>query len=381
MKSGVLIIHFGDVAGYPPVLHAIPLIAAAGLPVQVLSCLSASDFSPKFPPNFPARLHFCRAMPNGWRKLLHWLVFIVKACNLALWQRPKWVYASDALALPAAQAARFFGASKFLYQEHDSPDAIQGKQPWQRRLVARLRARALKTADIVVMPNEDRLRFARSQVGPGRGEDLVIWNVAPLYELQDKRLDQLGKSLLVHFHGSMGQARVPLALIDAIAKVPNTLFQFASYEFGGRVHTLALLERARLLGIAERVIDLGSIEDREQLLALTRRADVGLAFFSNSPKNINHYYMAGASNKVFDYMSAGLSLLLSNGAQWQAYLPEFGIAVDPNDADSIATALRSWQERHPDARLQGELGRQKIARDWHFEKCYQPLLRVLLSAR
>jgi glycosyltransferase involved in cell wall biosynthesis len=381
MKNSILIVHFGDVAAFPPVIHAVEQLARNGYQIDLLSLQSSDNFAPQYPADFQATRHLLPAMPNGWRKLLHWLAFVARAGRLALRKRPAWIYASDMRGLLAACCARALAGSRMLYQEHDSPDppplSDKPKITLQQRLISALRKRVLRRADLVLLPNEDRLRIARAEAGLGRGRDMVLWNTAPLHELQGARTANPRQSLRLHFHGSMTPARVPMALIEALALVPDVSFQFASYEFRGPVHTNALLARAEALGIADRVVFLGAIEDRAALIAATRQADIGLAFFSTSRRNINHYFMAGASNKVFDYMGAGLALLLSEGEQWQEYLPHYGQCVNSSDAQAIARALTGWLSGELNAAAQGELGRQKIASDWHFEKCYVPVLQAM----
>ena len=51
--------------------------------------------------------------------------------------------------------------------------------------------------------------------------------------------------------------------------------------------------------------------------------------------DMNMLNMTGASNKAFDYMAAGLTLLVSDLPDWHAMFvaPGFGRACDPADPD------------------------------------------------
>ena len=81
---------------------------------------------------------------------------------------------------------------------------------------------------------------------------------------------------------------------------------------------------------------------RADLLAEAARAHIGLSLmpFNSDDLNINH--MAGASNKPFDYMAAGLALLVSDLPDWTRMFvePGFGLACNPADVNSISAALR-----------------------------------------
>jgi glycosyltransferase involved in cell wall biosynthesis len=99
----------------------------------------------------------------------------------------------------------------------------------------------------------------------------------------------------------------------------------------------------------------------------------------SSDRNMEH--MTGASNKPFDYMAAGLALLVSDRPDWRAMFvaPGYGRACDPADPDSILKAL-TWFLDHPTERAaMGALGRAKIAADWNYDTAFAPVLGLLLQ--
>ena len=86
--------------------------------------------------------------------------------------------------------------------------------------------------------------------------------------------------------------------------------------------------------------------------------------------------MVGASNKPFDYMACGLPLLVSNLPEWVSNFvePDFAMACNPDDVDTIEAGLR-WYLNHPDARREmGRLCREKIRRVWNYETMFAPVL-------
>jgi glycosyltransferase involved in cell wall biosynthesis len=86
--------------------------------------------------------------------------------------------------------------------------------------------------------------------------------------------------------------------------------------------------------------------------------------------------MVGASNKPFDYLSSGLALLVSDLPDWRTNYVEmgYGLACDPDDPESIATALRWFLNHQVEMRAMGERGRQRIATEWNYEKEFLPIL-------
>ena len=86
--------------------------------------------------------------------------------------------------------------------------------------------------------------------------------------------------------------------------------------------------------------------------------------------------MVGASNKVFDYLASGLALLVSDLPEWkETYVePGYGLACNPDDPQSIASALERFLKHPTEMREMGERGRQKILKEWNYEQQFMPVL-------
>jgi spore maturation protein CgeB len=124
---------------------------------------------------------------------------------------------------------------------------------------------------------------------------------------------------------------------------------------------------------------LGMVPRRADLLAEAARAHIGLSLmpFKSDDVNINH--MAGASNKPFDYMAAGLALLVSDLPDWTRMFvePGFGLACDPADVDSIWSVL-SWFLDHPEERrAMAGRARDKIKTEWNYDTQFRNVLESL----
>jgi glycosyltransferase involved in cell wall biosynthesis len=180
------------------------------------------------------------------------------------------------------------------------------------------------------------------------------------------------------YHGSIVPARLPTTVLTALTMLPKGVhLRVVGYEtIGHKGYILQLQELATQLGIADRVEFLGAVPEREELLALCRQCDVGLSLMPKQSLDNNEQAMTGASNKPFDYLACGLALLVSDLPDWRALFVDGGYAlvVDPTDAATIATAVR-WLLEHPvELRAMGERGRQRILREWNYEKQFAPVL-------
>jgi spore maturation protein CgeB len=111
------------------------------------------------------------------------------------------------------------------------------------------------------------------------------------------------------------------------------------------------------------------------------QADVGFALMPRQSNDVNMLHMAGASNKAFDYMAAGLALLVSDLADWREMFVAPGLArgCDPQDVNSLIAALK-WFLDHPHERLaMATRGRNKIEADWNYDTLFAPVVAVAES--
>jgi glycosyltransferase involved in cell wall biosynthesis len=92
--------------------------------------------------------------------------------------------------------------------------------------------------------------------------------------------------------------------------------------------------------------------------------------------------MAGASNKPFDYMAAGLPVLVSDLEEWRdLYVaPGYGLACDPDDAQSIIEALRWFLGHGAERHAMAARARAKIEADWNYDTAFAPILAELALA-
>ena len=118
---------------------------------------------------------------------------------------------------------------------------------------------------------------------------------------------------------------------------------------------------------------------RADLLAVTRTSDIGLAVIPRQSCNPNFQAMTGASNKVFDYMACGLPVIVSDLPDWRELFVDtgYGLACEPDDAESIAAAIRQLIQDRKRMRQMGEAGRQRILDEWNYETVFRPILHHL----
>jgi glycosyltransferase involved in cell wall biosynthesis len=286
-----------------------------------------------------------------------------RAVRLALGLRPRVVYASDPLAaLPGILAAKAAGG-RLVYHEHDSPNREGNLHPgvrWARR-------RALAKASVIVFPNGERARLDAAETGFDTKKLHVVWNTPRLDELPELPRERPGP-FVVYYHGSINPDRVPETILEAVASFNGTVrVDMAGYEAPfAKGYVRYLLSRGNR-PYQEIIRYLGE-QQHVDLLRSAAKCHVGLALMPIESGDVNMVHMVGASNKAFDYMAAGLALIVSDLPGWRETFvdPGYGRACDPSRVGSVRDAICRFVESPDEAVAMSERCRAKIEHDWNY---------------
>jgi glycosyltransferase involved in cell wall biosynthesis len=369
-------VQYTNPAGYPPIEHGVGLFVEAGCDVVLLAVVGAADRL-RFTDRPHVRVRIMRGARPGWRQKLHYARFLLWACWWAWRWAPTCVYLSDPLAAPAGVlAARLLGR-RVVYHEHDAPASARPTRFFRGVLAAR-RAVA-RRAIVSVVPNAARAAAFADETGATRV--LVVWNCPRRSEVTPPRQPWMPPIVRVVYQGSIVPARLPMAVIDAVGRVPAADLTIVGYETAGAPgYGRTLLERAARAGAAGRVRLAGTTPTRAELMRDCATFDVGLSLLPDEGGDLNEAHMTGASNKPFDYLACGLAVLVSDRPDWRAFYVDAGVAraCQPDSVESIADAL-TWFATHGDAmRAMGERGRQRVAEAWCYDEVFAPVLEAAL---
>ena len=375
----VLYVQFTNPAAYPPLEHSSRMAAEDGWEVVFLGTGALGAGSLTFRPHPRITEKRLPRRPGDRRLWLRYVYFTAWVLAWVLVWRPRRVYASDFLTCPIALLLTFLPGLKVIYHEHDSPPSGTGDITRQACLVAR--RHLARRAARCVPPNTTRAeRFARELGSPDK--TVCVWNCPAREEVAPPRAQADEQSLWVVYHGSIVPSRLPPTVVAALAELPGSVkLRVIGYETVGHLgYVDQLRAMAADLGVADRVAFVGAVPTRAELLDWTRRSDVGIAFMPKVAQGSDDHAMVGASNKPFDYLANGVPLLVADLPDWRSLYvePGYGLACDPDDPHSIATAL-TWFLNHPTERqAMGERGRQRIAHDWNYEAQFAPVYAELL---
>jgi len=373
-RRSVLFLQATEPGAYPPIMNAAFCLADRGWKVTLLAAPMV-DLPTHVPAHPGVTVRAIATRPSHVFRPPDYVRYHAAAARLALTMRPSVVYASDPLAAsPALLAARLSGAA-IVYHEHDSPEAGA-----LRPFLARRREAASRRAVAVVLPNAGRTALVRTELGLPAARMHTVWNVPRLGEIPSLRVRE-GRGegpLVLYYHGSITPDRLPESLGAALALLGGLAsLRIVGYEAPS---ARGYVERLRAMaGPAAELVDFRGPVDRDRAMAEAAEADVGLALVPLEAKDINMANMAGASNKAFDYMAAGLPLLVADRPDWRSLVvdPGYGLAVDPGDAGRMADAIRILAADRDRVRAMGQAARQRIVAEWHYEHAFAEVMGVI----
>lgn len=371
----VLFVQATNPGAYPPLIHASILMAEAGWEVTFLSApIDGNELA--LNPHPRIKIQAVKTRPSHVMSKSSYALYAAAAARLALRFRPGVIYASDPLgAGPGLLAARIARAA-LVYHEHDSP-SLGVLHP----VLARSRAAAARASRLIVFPNEERARLAQSALRFSDDKLHIVWNVPRRAELT-RPAATAESPLILYYHGSITPERLPETVAFVVRRMAGRVrLRIAGYEAPSARGYVRHLVGSHTGPATDAPVEYIGQLSRADLLTESARAHVGLSLIPFNSGDLNMRHMAGASNKPFDYMAAGLALLVSDLPDWTRMFvgPGFGLACDPGEADSISAAL-GWFIDHPEARrAMAASARNKIEAEWNYETQFRTVLESLES--
>lgn len=289
-------IQFTNPELYPPLEHGSKMLVEYGWECAFYGRCHAMTGTIVFPELKGRRVY---ALPKWSMRLPTMVEYLLYAAWVVLnvaRQRPDVVYTSDPLAAPLGVLFYRLGFH-VVYHEHDSPDRSLAN--WIRGA----RRRLFRSALCSVIPNAARIANEGLEIR----ELLEVRNYPAMDELVQLEQAECMESAVVRlvYIGTLVPSRLPMSFFESLDDCGLVVeVQLMGYE---TVHSTGyvqeLIERFR--GTAGLRIEFLGAFPRKEMLERAARADAGLLLFSN-PEDVNEGAMAGASNKIGDYLAAGI---------------------------------------------------------------------------
>lgn len=258
-------------------------------------------------------------------------------------------HAHDLNMLLAAYRCSRLNHSKLIYDSHEIATGREGKMVksyWHF-----LEWALIKKADKVFFTTRTRAEFTSHKYDIPLPE--VIHNYSETYS-KIKKVDLRGMlglgqdERIILYQGGIQSNRGLEKLIEAIPLIKKGIVTF----IGDGLLKKHLEIQVKRAGLDERVRFIGMVPV-EKLLSYTACADVGLQILQNTC--FNHY--STISNKLFEYLMAGVPVVASDFPEIRRIIEEFnaGVLIDPHKPEEIARGINYL--------LEDEVRRKEMARN------------------
>ena len=377
-------------ARYPPSVYQVSILAEMGCAVTVVNTRDGGHSAVSLPGSVTERVVVEESNPwlrkSRWRRLftpVRRILFQSRMLRILAEAQPRVVVVCEPPAIAALLRSgwrRLAPRCRTIWHLHEHPELNPCFGIGTRRDIALVRTR-LAEPDLLVVPDQGRLNLlAREWAGPLRSQ--VVMNCP-------RRLERLpaamSRNRLTGFHpvesglvlycGSVGPGRGVLAGLESMARWPkDSVFAIlgpCSGAFAQRIR-----ERAAALGMADRVNLAGPLPP-EQLWAARRAADVALTIFEDY--DLNSRFSAGASNKRFEAMAAGIPQVTDNnpGVPEMIAANGCGLCVPPDKPQEIGKSVANLLENPALRRTMGQRARDLHLRRFNYEAEFEPVANAI----
>lgn len=195
------------------------------------------------------------------------------------------------------------------------------------KIYAAFESLMIRFFDYNITVNEDiQARLKRSS------KDVeVVYNYPILSEFTGIEHDWNNKERAICYVGGVTRIRGLKSLVLAASLSSCKLI------LGGSFDEKAYEEELKSLPEWNNVEYLGQVS-REQMFEVFKRSSLGIIPFLPEPNHVK-----ATPNKFFEYLSAGLPIVISNFEKWQSFIDRYGVGKTfiPGDEKSMAKAINS----------------------------------------
>jgi glycosyltransferase involved in cell wall biosynthesis len=288
---------------------------------------------------------------------------LARAARIALSLRPSVYHLHDPHLIPLGVLLRALGGPVVYDRHEDYPGHARSKLVGHP-VRASLKATLWRVLERVAARSFDGFVSASPDLTTGLPhESTIVVNNHPLRGLfPSEPVPIADRTGTIVYAGSITAIRGFHGMVDAFELLPAELD--ARLEIMGAFRPGELVDRIRTSPVADR-IDVLPWQPYPVMLEHLARARAGLILLHPLP---NHFDPT-RSNKLFEYMAAGLPVVASNLPRWREIVEGVGcgLAVDPRDPAAIAAALEQLLRDDDAAAAMGRRGRQAFLSTFNWD--------------
>ncbi|PKN64822.1 MAG: hypothetical protein CVU57_13505 [Deltaproteobacteria bacterium HGW-Deltaproteobacteria-15] len=373
---------FSDPMIYPPTMNAAAILADHGFEVDIFGLhYHSGDY---IEPALGVKVHYLGELRKGIWFRFDFARFCIQVVLAASFKQYQWIFSYNMTGvLPGYLAARLSGA-RWLYHNHDLTP-VRGKWGFYPFL-NRMEKLASRRADLVVFPQAERAELFADSAGLKR-KPLIVGNGprrgwGDIVDLEREILDFRSRwGQVVIYQGGLNWMRGLRRVIESMPywDVPAGLLLVGGTGLQPSFSEDAMAI-ARTLGVQDRLLIKSTIPYLD-LPRFTKACDIGLGVMATTEDDscLNIRYLAGASNKLAEYMSCGLPVVVPASETYRGFIEDngVGILVDNSSPQNIAAGLNKLFLNSAMREEISARAKTHFASSLSYEAQFQPVLEAV----
>ncbi len=368
---------------YPPIVNSARLLAQAGITLDLFCREDGGQWRVSYPAGAQVRRIDTRA-GSSWREYGGFVAQVIRRAD----KHAALFVGHDMHGLLPARLLASRYHRPLVYHCHDYAER-RSPLPLGSRLVRAFQQAFARTADLVVVPDAERGAVMAQELRLKRSP-LAVAN-APLARPAEggqalrQALYQQGLALeqVVFRQGRIGTGHAIEVTLHSMPLWTDKTWGFVVMGVGEPAYLDRLSALAQALGVERRFAILPPV-GYDEVAHFTPGADLGHALYE--PVHINNVHIATASNKIMEYMAAGLPLLVSDTPALRALVERYGcgLTADHNRPESVAATVNCLLGDPARARQMGAAAARAFEQVFCYERQFAPALdaiRALINGK
>ncbi|TQV83006.1 glycosyltransferase family 4 protein [Aliikangiella coralliicola] len=256
-----------------------------------------------------------------------------------------------------------------IYDAHEDMPAHILEKEWLPQVsrkfisvvVAKYMNRVYRKIDEIVSPHSHVVQKINEEIGKG----VLVANFPLIKALDPEVIENVAnRDLILCYSGTVYAYSNQEATIEAISSIDNAVYEVAGYMDEQHQQDLLAMPGSEKSKFHGRI-------DQVALRELYLRSLIGVVIYDYK-LNLGHNLGSYGTNKIFEYMEAGLPIICTDYILWKEIIDEYkcGIYVKPGDVAAIASAINTINGDRELARTMG-INARKAAEEkfnWVTEK-------------
>jgi hypothetical protein len=365
---------------YPPTIHAANILAENGYSVELVGI--NYNHNNRIATHNNVRLIYIDTKRLGVGNIIQYIYSYVALSFMQLRRRAIWQFSYDPKSVGPVFISSILTASKWLYHNHDYYENPRG---WHK-IYKFIEQRSARYANVVSFPQLERSIKFKSKAKL-RIEPLIVYNGPrsswPNSNLKNdayNTVETFSKSFkyILLYQGQFAKSYGLDTYIKCLANLPSNV---GLVMIGRKLESdinQRFLDLARHIKVSSRLLLLDEINYFE-LPSIANMCHLGLGKLTSNPQApINDYYLTTASNKISEYITLGLSVVLPTSDINLSFYQgkSFAVLCDPNNERNMALKMSNTL-LDAEASLSAKNKAITVASEYHYDYQFQKILNII----